>query len=121
MVSFLLFILCVLLPFVGAISLDIYFMVRVALLGLVCITISILSVFITASIIETYPHTVRTLAVCLFYACFLAGRSLESIAEYFFVIKTKVLEEMFAECAFILLFHLIAMKETKDQLFLYEI
>ena len=105
-VASLLFLFCLVLPFVEVISEGLYFMIRMALLGLVCITLSILAVFITTSVVETYPHTVRTLALCLFFGCFLLGRSMESIAEYT-VSRVEVLEEMFAECAFILLLHMI--------------
>lgn len=70
-------------------------MIRVAILGLACIALSILSVFLTVSIIETYPHTVRTLAMCLLYGCFLLGRFIEKIADYI-ADRQLVMEEMFA-------------------------
>lgn len=117
-VSILLLLLCMGLPFSSNAVLE--FMIRVALLGLACITLSILAVFVTTSIVETYPHTVRTLAMCLFFSCFLLGRLLESIAE-FTIAQPRVLEEMFAECAFLLMFYMIPMKETKESNFIYEI
>lgn len=107
-VATVLLLLCVAMPFLGSDN-SLVFMIKVALLGLACITLSLLSVFLMASVVETYPHTVRALAMCLFFGCFLLGRSLESIAEYL-VNQERVLEELFAECAFILLLHMVAMR-----------
>ncbi len=118
-ISSVLFLLCLALPFIGK-DPGLPFMIRVALLGLACVTLSVLTVFVTASVMETYPHTVRTLALCLFFACFLLGRSLESIAEYL-LSEPLVLAEMFAEGAFVLLFHTIAIRETKQSIFTYEV
>jgi hypothetical protein len=117
------FLLCFLFPFISPfVSIDnrLYYMGRIAILGLVCILLSLLSVFLTVCIIETYPHTVRTLAMCMFYASFLTGRYLEKVVG-FWDGRQYLMEEMFAAAALLMLYHMIAMRETKGRCFLYEV
>lgn len=66
-----------LVPFV--VSSDKWYLYKVIMLGLACIALSILSAFMMTYIMESYPHTVRALAMALLFSCFLFGRFLQGL------------------------------------------
>lgn len=72
-----LLILCLLVPFVS--ETEQWSLYKIIMLGLACITLSILSAFMTTFIMESFPHTVRALAMALLFSCFLFGRFLQGL------------------------------------------
>lgn len=94
--------------------------IRILFVLILSLVLTTLTSFIVISLVESYPHTVRTLAYCLFVAMEFIGR-FSCVMMRYSVNNIMTQYIMYIEALIVILIYMVFLKETKYKNLEYEL